>query len=72
MNSRPFGLSPREFQVMELVCEGLDNASIGKLIGTSKGNACRRLECAVQKMGIEAINSRVAAAVKFDRAMRGY
>lgn len=66
----PFDLTMREREVMELVCEGLDNATIGARLGLTSRGARGRLEQAVQKIGVDAINSRVAAAVRFDRAMR--
>jgi DNA-binding CsgD family transcriptional regulator len=66
----PFDLTMRERQVMELVCEGAGYPEIAERLQVSPRLARRRFELAVDKIGVTASRRSIAAAVKFDRAMR--
>jgi len=66
----PFDLTMRERQVAELVCEGYSYEMISERLNITPRAARRRFELAVQKIGVDAPRTSIAAAVKFDRAMR--
>lgn len=54
-------LTPRECEVLELVAQGLDNASIGTRLGISERTARNHLSIILSKLGI---NSRAQAIVQ--------
>jgi DNA-binding NarL/FixJ family response regulator len=46
------GLNPHETQILLLVCEGLTNRDIGKIVGTSEQVIKNRLHSAFDKLGV--------------------
>jgi DNA-binding NarL/FixJ family response regulator len=54
-------LTPREYEVLELVAQGLDNGTIGKRLGISERTARNHLSTILSKLGI---NSRAQAIVQ--------
>jgi DNA-binding NarL/FixJ family response regulator len=46
------GLNPRESQISILVCEGLTNREIGKVVGTSEQMIKNHLRSAFDKLGV--------------------
>lgn len=58
----PSGLSEREFQVTELLCEGRSNPDIGKALGLSPGTVKEYLARVFKKAGV---SNRTALAVWF-------
>jgi len=62
---RPFGLTAREWQVLELLCSGLRNAEIAARLHRSVRTVDHHLEAVFAKLGVD---SRVAAIQAAQRA----
>ena len=57
----PFGLSPREVEVLQVAGEGLTDAEIGLRLSISPRTVGRHLQSAYNKIGV---NSRTAAVAR--------
>jgi DNA-binding NarL/FixJ family response regulator len=63
--SRPFGLTGRELQVLELLCQGLRNADIAAQLSRSVRTVDHHVAAIFAKLGVD---SRVAAVQAAQRA----
>ncbi|HET9819713.1 MAG TPA: AAA family ATPase [Rhodanobacteraceae bacterium] len=65
--AHPLGLTPREAEVLRLLCEGLSNAGIAARLHRSVRTVDHHLAAILAKLGVSSRTEAVAAALRFEK-----